>query len=495
MEFAYDSTRVSHRVLGHVLVVGLGTSGKAVAHYCADLLAADSPRISSLTLYAGAFTEEAQAFIDAYIDDACRVVFDEETIVGTYDLAIVSPGISSQSRFYQAAQTAALEVIGEPEFAFRESPERWIAITGTNGKTTTTALTAHLLSEAGFSARAVGNIGTPCIEAVALRGIDEYLVAELSSYQLASMYTFSPIAAALLNITPDHLHWHGSHEAYAAAKARIFAQVSQEAWAVLDCSSTETRAIASDLIEKNSRVCLLGGDSGIEERAEIIAAGHCSRGAAWHDSSSDLLRVCLDDRGYDLVKASELQIKGDHNIANALAAAVLALSCDVDVQEVRRGLRSFRPLEHRNEPCGAFNGISFFNDSKATNTDATLKALDSFGESPLIMLYGGTDKGTELDTLVDKTLKRCKAVVCYGDARARFIEAFEDAQSRSYGRAAGCTVLVADHLADALQVAIDRAQIGDAICLSPACASFDEFTSFEQRGVIFKELIADLKKA
>jgi len=162
---------------------------------------------------------------------------------------------------------------------------------------------------------------------------------------------------------------------------------------------------------------------------------------------------------------------------------------------VRRGLRSFCPLEHRNEPCGEVDGVSFFNDSKATNVDATLKALGSFGETPLIMLYGGTDKGTELDALVDRTLKRCKAVVCYGAARTRFIEAFEDGLRRPYGQVASCTVLAADHLADALQVAVNLAQTGDTICLSPACASFDEFTSFEQRGVVFKEMVADLKKA
>ncbi len=495
MESASDRAMISDRALGHVLIVGLGTSGKAVARYCADLLSAHSSRIESLTIYGGALTEEAQVFAESLMGHGCRVIFDKEDISGTYDLAVISPGISFQSDFYRAAQKVAAEVIGEPEFAFRESPDRWIAITGTNGKTTTTALTAHLLNEAGLPARAVGNIGIPCIEAVALRAPHEYLVAELSSYQLASMYTFSPVAAALLNVTPDHLHWHGSHEAYAAAKARIFAHISSNAWAVLDCSSPETCAIVRDLLARNDQVCLLGGISGIHEKATALDENHPARGAAWCDDASDLLCVQLNNQQYNLVTSEQLQIKGDHNVANALAAAVLALSCGARVQDVRDGLRSFSPLEHRNEPCGEIDGISFFNDSKATNTDATMKALESFDAAPLIMLYGGMDKGTVLDALVDTTLRRCKAVVCYGAARERFMKAFEEGQVRRGARHHDCQVLVADHLADALQVAIAQASKGDVICLSPACASFDEFTSFEQRGEIFKEMIADLKKA
>lgn len=482
-------------MLGRVLVVGLGKSGKAAARYCLDALRSHDARIDSLTIYGGASTEEAIGFVEPYVQAGCRAVFDEEDIEGTYDIAVMSPGIPARDPFYLSAVHAAGTVMSEPEFAYRESPSRWIGITGTNGKTTTTALCAHLLDEAGFTVRAVGNIGDPCIAAVGNRRPGEYLVAELSSYQLASVSAFSPQAAALLNITPDHLHWHGSHEAYVAAKSKLFDRMDASAWAVIDASTPETAGIARQLAARGVAVATLGDEGGIRGSRVLDVSGTAPRGIAWLDEDADLMRVALGDAAYELVSPHDLMIGGDHNVANALAASALALSLGAPLDAVRSALCTFEPLEHRNEPCGTVDGVSFFNDSKATNTDATLKALGSFRTTPLIMLFGGDDKGTDLEELVEVTRTRCKAVVCFGAARERFLAAFAHAQETDGAHGGSCQVLCADHLADALRVGFAHAVPGDAVCLSPACASFDEFDSFEQRGEAFKEMVATLSRS
>ena len=202
--------------LGRVLILGLGKSGKAVTSYCLNLL---GTRVQALAIAAGTYSREADAWAAEARRQGATVLFDHEVIEGAYDLCIASPGISQFSDFYRSAEAACAEVISEVEFAWRESAKasRWVAVTGTNGKTTTTALTAHLLKEAGFAAAAVGNIGETCIDAVAAGATDIY-VAETSSYQLASTKDFAPDVAIMLNITPDHLAWHRSHENYAEAK-------------------------------------------------------------------------------------------------------------------------------------------------------------------------------------------------------------------------------------------------------------------------------------
>ena len=221
------------KFLGRVLILGPGKSGTAAAEYCLDVLGS---RVEVLAVAAGAPGEAALAWAEGARERGAVVLFDHETIEGAYDLCIASPGISENSPFYRSAAAASAEVISEVEFAWRESDasSKWVAITGTNGKTTTTALTCHLLREAGANAAAVGNIGETCIDAVAAGNTDVY-VAETSSYQLASTRLFAPDVAVVLNITPDHLSWHGSLEAYAAAKWKVLANLGASGGvAVLD---------------------------------------------------------------------------------------------------------------------------------------------------------------------------------------------------------------------------------------------------------------------
>lgn len=466
--------------LGDVLVLGLGKSGKAVVEYCLELLGS---RVKSLTIAAGDHNENLLGYAQECERRGAKVYFDRFTFEGRYDLCVASPGISQFSRFYENAAAASAAVISEVEFAWRESraDSRWIAVTGTNGKTTTTTLITHILEEAGERVAAVGNIGNTCIEAVAADAADVF-VAEVSSFQLASMELFAPQVAVLLNITPDHLYWHMTFDAYAEAKKNIYRRLSDtNGTLVIDAVCDVTRACVKELAANPDRgfdYIPLGCAAGLDHSMKDACG---SANAAWlHD---DMLRVEYGDESIELVAASSLHIKGEHNASNALAAASAALAAGVAPEFVRRGLRTFKPLEHRLEPCGDIAGVTFFNDSKATNVDATLKALSAFAPGKAIFLLGGHDKGTELDELVTEAARICRGVVCFGAAGERFAKAFEAAQ-------ADVEVVRADHMEDALDAAIDMVCPGDAVVLSPACASFDEFESFEHRGRVFKQLVA-----
>jgi UDP-N-acetylmuramoylalanine--D-glutamate ligase len=390
----------------------------------------------------------------------------------------VSPGIAPHTSLYQSALAHAREVIGEPEFAWRESPGNWVAVTGTNGKSTTTALTAHLLSQGGRTAYAVGNIGVPCIEGIQARRAGEWLVAELSSYQLYSSRHLAPAAAVLLNITPDHVSWHQGHDAYAQAKLKVFANMAPQAPRVIDATLEDTRALVRACRAQGQRVIPLGTTEGITgDMTQRCGAPE----AAFVDPAANILTVVTGGARTPLVPTTALILKGAHNHENALAAAAVALALGIPAQAVRDGLASFEPLEHRIEPCGEVGGVRFFNDSKATNTDAAIKALAAFDGAPVIALFGGRDKGTSLDELVAVCDTTCKAVICYGEAGPRFFKALD-------GRDALKAQLV-PHFSDAFAAATGLAQPGDVVLLSPACASFDEFTCFEERGAAFKRLV------
>ena len=471
-----EGTKAAPVDLGDVLVLGLGKSGRAVSRYCAELLGS---RVRSLTIAAGERTDEAAAFAET-LPGEVRVLFDLYTLEGSFDVCIASPGISQFSRFYENAAAVSREVISEVEFAWRESAADscWIAITGTNGKTTTTTLCTHLLERAGLDVVAVGNIGNTCIDAVSGKGA-RYYVAEVSSFQLASMRLFAPQVAVLLNITPDHLYWHMTLDAYIEAKKKIYANLpSVNGVLVVDAVNDVSRACIKEFRDDRNRgfsYIPLGCAAGLDA-SMIDACG--SESAAW--VADGMLCVSIDGVQTDLIEVGQLQIKGEHNASNALAAAAAALSVGVDASCVREALRAFAPLEHRLEPCGSIDGVACFNDSKATNVDATLKALESFPASKPVFLLGGHDKGTDLAPLVESASRHCSAVVCFGAAADRFMDAFD-----------GSTVehVMAQHMEDALDAALSMARPGGTIVLSPACASFDEFDSFEHRGRVFKHLV------
>lgn len=475
--------------LGRVLIIGLGKSGRAVLSYCAELLGS---RIESLVVAAGARTPAACAFAEPFERAGVRVLFDYENIEGSYDLCIASPGIPQTSAFYQSARAASAQIVSEVEFAWRESPKesRWVAVTGTNGKTTTTALIAHLLSSAGLAAKAVGNIGDVCLDAVRAGGTDVF-VAEVSSYQLASTTRFAPDVAVVLNITPDHLSWHGGFEAYRDAKFRVLSNMPdvRGSLAVLDATDDEVRAKIRELkalgpSDRRVAYVPLGTQAGMGESMKDRCG---SENAAY--VADGVLQADFADEHVTFAAEDELLVKGSHNTSNALAAACAAYALGVDAAAIRSALRTFSPLEHRIEPCGSVRGVSFVNDSKATNVDATLKAYTAFAPGRVVVLLGGCDKHTDLGDLVSATQAHAKAAVCFGDARERFCEAFEAASATA---PAGFSLHRADHLRDAFECAASLARQGDTVLLSPACSSFDEFGSYQERGRAFKDLVAEL---
>ena len=456
--------------LGDACVLGAGKTGLAVARYLADRI---GDRVASVTLYGGA-TSEASAETRELEARGVRVVLGTEDVEGRYDIAVASPGISEFSGFFLSAKSHSGQIVGEPELAWRESPRDWVAITGTNGKTTTTTLAGDLLRASGIPARTVGNIGTLAIGEVGARLDGQFFVAELSSYQLATTFDFHPRVAVLLNITPDHLSWHRTQENYALAKERVFRNMGDGDLAVV---STEDACsgIVGRLRDRGLRVCLL--DSVREPVGPSAAFARDGR-----------LIVRLDGVEHVLCGVSELLIHGTHNVENALASAAVAIELGASDDAVRRGLLAFSPLEHRIEPCGEKDGVRFVNDSKATNTDAVSKALTAFEPGRIVLLMGGHDKHIDLSDLLGDVVGSCREVVCFGEAGPRLASEL----SSRVGREAGATgVHEAPHMREALDVAIGLAEPGDVVLLSPACSSFDEFSGYEERGRVFKGLVAE----
>ena len=458
----------SREHLGNVCVLGIGKTGVVGADYLAGQL---GNRVDSVTVYGGGKSRMGKE-AERLQGRGVRVVVGTEELDGSYDLAVASPGISEFSAFFASAREHASEVIGEPEFAWRESPDRWVAITGTNGKTTTTTLTAELLRADGLSAQTVGNIGTVATGQVGGRGFGTWFVAELSSFQLATTRRLHPRVACLLNVTPDHVEWHKTLQNYAAAKEKVFRNLAASDLAVVSDEDEWCRAIIARLEGRGLRVCHLN----VHSDPGTTCAAFARQGR---------LVVRLDGVEHELVSVGNLPIKGEHNLQNALAASVIALEVGVAEKAVCHGLLSFRALEHRIEPCGEMGGVQFVNDSKATNTDAVEKALTAFTPGKVIVLLGGHDKGTDLGSLAHAVAARCKVAVCYGDAAPRMAKAMEDA-----GADMGLRVLRAPHMAQALDAGIAVAEPGDTVLLSPACSSFDEFSGFEERGRVFKDLVS-----
>ena len=498
------NTKCAPAHLGNVLVLGLGKSGKSVARYCAALV---GTRVDELFVAAGARNDDSEAFVGSIAAPHVACAFGDDALAGLdmhFDICIASPGIPYYHELYVRALELSDEVVSEVEFSWRESAADsvWVALTGTNGKTTTTSCAAHLLAEAGLAASAVGNIGDVCLDAVAAGKTGVY-VAEVSSYQLYSTRLFAADVAVMLNITPDHLHWHKTLAAYRDAKFKLLDNLSNRepqrahaalpsrgrAVAILDATNDVVRAKVREIKalsdeERGFTYIPMGTKAGVggDMRAACGAAN-----AAFIDAEG-AFHIAFDGVEHIVGNVSDLQIKGEHNASNALAAAAVAVVLGVSDDEIACALASFAPLEHRIEPCGQVDGIECYNDSKATNVDATVKAIASFPGRPLVVLLGGDDKDTDLDDLVRAAHGHARAVVCFGAGGPRFAAAFEDACADA---PEGFAVKRAGRMEEALDCALELCESGDVLLLSPACASFDEFSSFEHRGRVFKQLVAD----
>jgi len=452
---------------GDILVLGLGVSGEAAAAYCAEHAGEGGP--VRVTVIDTADTPELRLRAERLAALGVDVRLGSAEVTGEYALAVASPGIPPHTELMRKARHAATEVISEIEFAYRRSSAPWIAVTGTNGKTTVTSLIGHLLTGACVPAAIVGNIGTPAIRAVDEVGATGALVAEVSSFQLALADLFHPRVSVLLNITPDHLDWHGDLETYAKDKGRVFERQTPDDTAVINADDEGSSAFMPAVRARGVRV------------AEFSIARVPSGGAGLDPEGM----LVLDTHGgrLTLLHKDELLIRGEHNVSNALAAAAAAHAFGVAPDAIRSGLRSFRPIEHRLEPVATVGEVEYFNDSKATNPDAAIKAARAFVDRPLVVLLGGRNKGNRFVDLARVLAEQGASAVVFGEAAE---DIARDLQ------AAGVAFERADGLRAAVLAASRTAPPGGAVVLSPACASFDEFDDYAHRGRAFRGLVEEI---
>lgn len=383
------------------------------------------------------------------------------------ELIVMSPGVPLSIPPVVKARELGIPVISEPELAFRYSDVPFVAITGTNGKTTTTTLTAFLLEKEGRKVVAGGNIGLPLISQCPKMSANDIVVAEMSSFQLESVDSFCPKVAVVMNLTPDHLDRHKTMEAYAAAKANIFKNQGPEEYLLLNKDDAIVAAMAAGA---KSRVYYFS-------QQEILEEG------IWLEDGNLVYRLDKNGAPQVLIPAAEIGIVGSHNWQNAMAASLAALLMGQQPEIIAERLRAFKGVAHRMEPVATIDGVLYVNDSKGTNPDSTEKALGSYGKRPIVLIAGGRNKGSDMAVLVPLMRAHCRGVVLVGEATGDFIDAFARTGYTDY--------VCADSFEDAVAKAREMAQSGDVVLLSPACASWDMFDNFEQRGDLFKELVKD----
>jgi UDP-N-acetylmuramoylalanine--D-glutamate ligase len=379
------------------------------------------------------------------------------------DLIVVSPGVPANLPQLKVARARRIPVWSEIELAWRFLRGKLVAVTGSNGKTTTTALIAHILKTASIPALVGGNIGTPLLSLVETSTDSMVTVAEVSSFQLETIEAFRPEIGVLLNLTPDHLDRHASFEDYAAAKMRMFDNQIERDAAVLNADDPEV----SRRMPARQQVYWFS-------RQKRVAQGAFLRDG----------QIIFRDRGseFALARRDQIFLRGEHNVENVLAACTAAYLAGAEPAAIARGVKSFRAVEHRLEFVAEIGGVSYFNDSKATNVDAALKAIEAFPASLLVIL-GGKDKGSSYTPLREPLRARAKGVVLIGAAAQKI--------ASDLGDAVPC--VHAGTLEHAVELVAARAQPGDVVLLAPACSSFDQFENYEQRGRAFKQLVARLE--
>src|SRR5580704_1566444 len=442
-----------------VLVVGLARTGIATALFCAERGA----RVTAAEARPEREIAEAAAKLRAAGVTLELGAHRPETFV-RQDLIVPSPGVPPTMAALAAARVIGVPVWSEIELAWRFLRGRLFCITGSNGKTTTTSLIGHILETAGFPVQVAGNIGTPLISRVDISSDASFTVVEASSFQLESISAFRPDIAVLLNITPDHLDRHGSIEAYGSAKARMFENQTAEDAAILNADD----AVAPQYAPAVPRVYWFS-------REKQVASGCYLR-------EDEIIFRC-DGTESVLLERKDIGLRGNHNIENVLAAAAAARLAGVEPGKIAEGVSTFAGVEHRIEYVATISGVEYFNDSKATNVDATLKALDAFPGNVLVIL-GGKDKGSDYSTLRAALRSRARMALLIGSA----------AQKIETDLAGVIPVERAETLARAVEMASRRAQPGDVVLLAPACASFDQFENYEHRGRVFKQLVRELEK-
>ena len=440
-----------------VLVVGLGKSGLAAALFLrrrgAQVTVSDIRSAEALAKDIPALLEEG---INVEAGGHGLLTFRRQ------DLIVVSPGVPLDTPELVQVRNFGLPIIGELELAARFLKGKTLAITGSNGKTTTTTLVGEILKSAGLPTLVAGNIGVPVISLIDDSTDDTWSVLEVSSFQLETTREFHPRIAVILNITPDHLDRHGSFENYALAKERIFAAQDESDLVVLN--------------EDNPRAAASASRS--KARVYWFSLEHPVPQGAWVDGGQILFRASIDAPVETVMPLNAIPLKGEHNVENVLGAVCASRLAGATPQVIRRAVENFKAVEHRLEYVATINGVEFYNDSKATNVDATAKAIAAF-PGGIHLILGGKDKNSDYTLLSDLLRARVKAVYTIGAAAEKI-----ESHLRGVVSLHSC-----ETLDKAVATAAAAAHPGDIVLLAPACSSFDQFESYEHRGRIFKELV------
>ncbi|MCR5833852.1 MAG: UDP-N-acetylmuramoyl-L-alanine--D-glutamate ligase [Selenomonadaceae bacterium] len=447
----------------NVLVIGAARSGLAAARIAknlgASVILSDAKQEKDFDFD---FNELRSLGIDLRFGKQ-----KEELLLGV-DLIIVSPAVPLAVPLLKAAAAKNIPIISEVELAYDLAKSPICAVTGTNGKTTTVTLLGLLLETAFDKVGVGGNIGVPLSEVALEVGEGGCIAAEISSYQMEATNNFRPHVSAILNVTPDHLKRHGSMDVYQAMKEKIFAQESADDFLVLNYDDERTRDMVS---RANCRVLFFSRQHTLNEGAYL---------------QDNMLTVTFDGKTYNLCTVDELGIKGGHNVENALAAALTAFLAGALPDKISAVLKSFQGVEHRIEYVREINGVKYYNDSKATNTDSAIKALETF-DGHIILIAGGDDKLTDLTDFLNLVNQRVDKLILVGAAADRFKSCALKNNFPSEN------ILEAGYSMErAIEIAKQIAEPPQVVLLSPACASFDMYTDFEARGRDFKRIVNNL---
>jgi UDP-N-acetylmuramoylalanine--D-glutamate ligase len=444
-----------------VLVVGLGKSGLAAALFLRRQGAV-------VTVSDVRSAEDLAKEIPALIDEGIAVEAGGHGLLTfrRQDLIVVSPGVPLDTPELAQVRKFGLPVIGEIEMAARYLRGKVLAITGSNGKTTTTSLCGEILKAGKLPVQVGGNIGVPVIAMVEESRDDGWSVLEVSSFQLETTDKFRPRIAVILNITPDHLDRHGSFESYTAAKERIFARQTPDDALVLNADDEGSKGAAG-------RAQGTGGP-----RVYWFSRTKVVRQGAFVHEGSIMFRESEQAKGEAVMKVSEIPLKGAHNVENVLAAVCAARLAGVGAAAIRQAAMGFKAVEHRLEFVATINGVDYYNDSKATNVDASMKAIASFAGG-IHLILGGKDKNSDYRQMRAILMERVKAVYTIGAAAEKIHTHIEGA----------APIVSAGTLEEAVSRAGDAARPGEIVLLAPACSSFDQFENYEHRGQVFKEAV------
>ena len=444
-----------------ILIFGMGVSGKGVAKLLSHLDV-------SMVLYDGNTDLDKEALLNELnLKGRAEVVtgeLNEKSFEGI-DILALSPGISINAPYVKMAQGCGVKVLGEVEIAYEISKGRLAAITGTNGKTTTTALTGEIMKAAFEKVFVVGNIGTSFASVATETTDDCVIVAEISSFQLESMEEFHPEVSAILNLTPDHLDRHGTFENYAMTKLSITDRQTADETCVINYDDEYLREISRNI---TPHICYF---SLKEDLAEGIVL------------DGDVITYKKSGEVTPIINRYDMNLLGDHNVENVMAACGIALAMGVDLDVIRETVRNFKAVEHRIEYVCTKNGVKYYNDSKGTNTDAAAKAIGSM-TSPTVLIAGGYDKGVDFTDWIMGFNGKVKDMILIGQTAEKIKET---AMSCGFTNIHMC-----EDLTEAVKKASELAVDGDCVLLSPACASWGQFKSYEQRGDLFKKLANEL---